>query len=172
MPFASDPTAMSDLVRSAYQPPRRLWRALLVALTVIAVCVGLAWYFLSKMHADRWGDVVRFSDSLEIYHGKGVTQDEAEALGRFLLKRGIGTNDQPATLRVERRAEDYALYVFCSSSSIASDAEAIAELRQLKSDVSKELFADEPVTVILCSHRIDRNAFGALGEPQVLKVIE
>jgi hypothetical protein len=172
MPFAPDPAARARMIHREHKAPRRLWLALLFGFLIVALTVGVTGYFLYRIPVDQWGDAIRVGDHLEVYHGKGVSQEEAEALGRFLFDRGLGAPGSPATVRVTLRDGGYALYLFTSSPQALADPAALAGLRRLRDDASREVFDGRRVVVLVCNRLVAQGGMGALAEPEVLKVID
>jgi hypothetical protein len=172
MPFAPEPGDVHTLLRRNYKPPRRLWRAFLISFLGVTVLFGAVGYYLYRIPVDQWGDAVRFSDHLEIYHGEGVSAEEATALGNFVLARGMGTPAHPVTLRLARKEDGYTLYVFTSSLAVLTDESAVEEMRKFRDEISRDVLSGQRITLRVCSQQVFKNGLGALSEPEVLKVIE
>jgi hypothetical protein len=147
------------------------WRAFLAALLILAVLCGGGGYLLYRTPVDQWGDAVRFSDHLEIFHGQGVSQEEAEALGRFMLARGIGTPGHPATLRLRRGDEGYQLYLFTTDEDVLADEDKRNAYRQFRDEISQSVLGGSRLTLFLCSRNVTQGRFGALAEPRVITVL-
>ncbi len=148
------------------------WRVALAFLAVVVVLLGLLGYLRYRAGLDHWGEAIHFSDGLTIYRGKGATSADTEALAEFLLPLEVSREDDPTTVRLERNESGYTLYLFWASNRDARDEQFHLVMRRLRDEISKKVFAGQPVVLLLCSPKVDRNAFGALAEPHVLKVID
>jgi hypothetical protein len=160
------------LVRPERSPQRRFWIALLGALLILGALLGGGGWFLYRTPIDPWGDKVEFSEHLQIYHGRGVSEEEATAVGRYVLAQGLGTPWHPVTLRLARAEDGYVLYVFTDSPATLIEGPALDEMRWFRDQITRDVFQSRPVKLLVCETLVGRGAFGQLAEPNVIKTLD